>query len=153
AVIAADRLTVAGLELAKPHPQTIQRLESALPDYGTPGNPTDTTAAAIYNPEILTGAMCALASDPGIGQLLTIIGASGQHAAALANAVLSADAAIDIPHQVVWLACPSDAKDILVGGHLPVDSGIADAVGIAKALYRPGRPHPVPPGTGGQPAV
>ncbi|MGW0007379.1 acetate--CoA ligase family protein [Nocardia grenadensis] len=139
-VIAADRLTGAGLEVGEPDPQTVERLRAALPDFGTPGNPTDTTAAAIYKPEILTASLRALAADPGIGQVLTIMGAGGEHAGALAEALLTADSEIGVPHQVVWLACPPEAAAVLAAGDLPVSPGIADAVGVAATLYRRLRP-------------
>src|SRR5690606_12911657 len=106
----------------------------------TPGNPVDTTAAAIYRPDILTGALRALATDPDIGQVLTIMGAGGAHSGAMARALLAADAEIEVPHQVVWLACPPEAAAVLADGELPVAPGIADAVGVAAALHRPTRP-------------
>lgn len=140
-VIVTDRLTAAGLQVGELHPRTIARLGAVLPDFGTPGNPTDTTAAAIYKPEILTGALRALAGDPEIGQVLTIMGAGGEHSGALAKALLAADAEIEVPHQVVWLACPQEAKDALSEGELPVGPGIADAVAVARTLYR----LPAPP--------
>ncbi|WP_280460732.1 acetate--CoA ligase family protein [Nocardia carnea] len=150
-VIVTDRLTAAGLEVTELDATTIERLRTVLPDFGTPGNPADTTAAAIYRPEILTGALRALAGDPGIGQVLTVMGAGGDHSAAMARALLTADAEIEVPHQVVWLACPPEAAAVLAEGDLPVAAGIADAVEVAATLYR--RPRPPQPDSGAVPAT
>jgi acetyltransferase len=140
-VIVADRLDGAGLTLAELTSPTLEQLRTALPAFGTPGNPTDTTAAAIYDPGILTGALRALAGDPGVHQILTLMGAGGARAEDLARALIAVDAEVTVPHQVVWMACPEPVHRLLEGSDVVVAAGMADAVGVARALTRPHRAH------------
>lgn len=140
-VIAADRLAEAGLEIPEPTAETVERLRAALPGFVVPGNPTDTTASAIYDPSIMVGALDALAADPGVGQLITLMGAGGEHAPAVAEALIEAAPKSAKPNQLVWQACPEAVRPVLAAGPLPVSPTLANAVGVAKALLRSG---PVP---------
>lgn len=137
-VITADRLVEAGLQIPEPTPETVQRLRTALPDFVVPGNPTDTTAGAVYDPSIMVGALDALAGDPGVGQLITLMGAGGEHAPAIAEALIEAVPKLAKPNQLVWQACPEQVRTVLAAGPVPVSPTLANAVGVAKALRRPG---------------
>lgn len=55
-----------GLELPDLSPQTIDRLNAVIPEYGTVGNPLDTTGMAGAIPEIMQGAIEGMAEDPNI---------------------------------------------------------------------------------------
>ncbi len=61
-----------GLGVAMPHlaPQTVEKLQSVIPDFGTIGNPLDVTGQAASRPEITEGAFIAMAEDPNIDILL-----------------------------------------------------------------------------------
>ena len=137
-VILADRLAGAGLEVPEPAPETVRRLRDALPDYIEPGNPTDATAGALFDPGILPGALEALAGDPGVGQLITVMGAGGANAEPIAHALLETAARLSKPHQIVWLACPEPVRPLLAAGAVPVSPTLGTAVGVAAALRRSG---------------
>ncbi|MFW6074365.1 MAG: acetate--CoA ligase family protein, partial [Chloroflexota bacterium] len=55
-----------GIELPDLAPQTIERLEKVIPEYGSVGNPLDTTGMAGAIPEIMQGAIEGMAEDPNI---------------------------------------------------------------------------------------
>ncbi len=55
-----------GIELPELAPATIERLNAVIPEYGTVGNPLDTTGMAGAIPEILQGAIEGMAEDPSI---------------------------------------------------------------------------------------
>ncbi|MFG2090305.1 MULTISPECIES: acetate--CoA ligase family protein [unclassified Spirillospora] len=137
-VITADRLSEAGLEIPEPAPETMERLRAALPGFVVPGNPTDTTAGAVYDASIMVGALEALDADPGLGQLITLMGAGGEHAAGLAEALIEAAPKLTKPNQLVWQACPENVKPVLAAGPVPVSPTLANAVGVAAVLRRSG---------------
>ena len=55
-----------GINLPDLAPQTIERLEAVIPEYGTVGNPLDTTGQAGAIPELMRGAIEGMAEDPNI---------------------------------------------------------------------------------------
>ncbi len=55
-----------GIDLPDLAPQTIERLEAVIPEYGTVGNPLDTTGQAGAIPELMRGAIEGMAEDPSI---------------------------------------------------------------------------------------
>ncbi len=59
-----------GIELPELAPQTVERLERVIPEYGTVGNPLDTTGMAGAIPEIMEGALVGMAEDPSIHTII-----------------------------------------------------------------------------------
>jgi acetyltransferase len=55
-----------GIDLPDLAPQTIQRLEAVIPEYGTVGNPLDVTGQVGAIPELMRGAFEGMAEDPNI---------------------------------------------------------------------------------------
>jgi acetate---CoA ligase (ADP-forming) len=55
-----------GIRLPALAPETAKKLESVIPEYGTIGNPLDTTGQAATQPEITEGSLVAMAEDPNI---------------------------------------------------------------------------------------
>ncbi len=55
-----------GINLPDLAPHTIERLEAVIPEYGTVGNPLDTTGQAGAIPELMRGAIEGMAEDPNI---------------------------------------------------------------------------------------
>lgn len=62
--ILGDRAQSVGLHLPEPSPSTVQRLQAALPDFGTPHNPLDSTGAIILNPKLLGETTRILLDEP-----------------------------------------------------------------------------------------
>ncbi len=59
-----------GIALPPLAPQTVERLQAVIPDFGTVGNPLDVTGQAASRPEITEGAFIAMAEDPNIDIVL-----------------------------------------------------------------------------------
>ncbi len=67
--ILGDRALSVGLQLPEPATQTVARLKQALPDFGTPHNPLDTTGAIILDPQLMGETTRILMEDPGFSLL------------------------------------------------------------------------------------
>jgi acetate---CoA ligase (ADP-forming) len=55
-----------GINLPELAPETVEKLKPVIPEYGTIGNPLDTTGQAATQPEITEGSLVAIAEDPNI---------------------------------------------------------------------------------------
>jgi acetate---CoA ligase (ADP-forming) len=55
-----------GIELPELAPETVEKLKPVIPEYGTIGNPLDTTGQAATQPEITEGSLVSMAEDPNI---------------------------------------------------------------------------------------
>jgi acyl-CoA synthetase (NDP forming) len=55
-----------GISLPDLSPQTVEKLNGVIPEYGTVGNPLDTTGQAATQPEITEGSLVGMAEDPNI---------------------------------------------------------------------------------------
>jgi acetyltransferase len=55
-----------GISLPSLAPETVAKLTPVIPEYGTVGNPLDTTGQAATQPEIMEGSLVSMAEDPNI---------------------------------------------------------------------------------------
>jgi acetate---CoA ligase (ADP-forming) len=55
-----------GINLPELSPETVEKLKPVIPEYGTIGNPLDTTGQAATQPEITEGSLVAIAEDPNV---------------------------------------------------------------------------------------
>ncbi len=55
-----------GISLPALAPETVEKLNNVIPEYGTVGNPLDTTGQAATQPEITEGSLVSMAEDPNI---------------------------------------------------------------------------------------
>lgn len=55
-----------GISLPQLAPETVAKLKPMIPEYGTVGNPLDTTGQAATQPEIMEGSLVSMAEDPSI---------------------------------------------------------------------------------------
>lgn len=55
-----------GISLPPLAPETVEKLNKVIPEYGTVGNPLDTTGQAATQPEITEGSLVGMAEDPNI---------------------------------------------------------------------------------------
>ncbi|NPC58470.1 acetate--CoA ligase family protein [Caenimonas soli] len=134
AVMTADLAEREGLELASLAPATKSELSKILPEFGTPNNPLDTTAAILSDGSMWARAMHALASDPQADSLMVSMSVAGpgydvhsvaKEAAALAN---SSD-------KPVLLSAPQErVRDVFSAHGIPAFVTEADAVS-ALAQY------------------
>jgi len=70
AIMAADKAEIHGVELPQPSRETVQVLESHVPDFGSARNPCDVTAQVVNNPKSLWACGEALLSDSAYGALI-----------------------------------------------------------------------------------
>jgi acetate---CoA ligase (ADP-forming) len=59
-----------GISLPALAPETIEKLNKVIPEYGTVGNPLDTTGQAATQPEITEGSLVNMAEDPNIDTVI-----------------------------------------------------------------------------------
>ncbi len=64
--LVADLSQDLGISLPALAPETVAKLMPVIPEYGTVGNPLDTTGQAATQPEITEGSLVAMAEDPNI---------------------------------------------------------------------------------------
>ncbi|MHB8645102.1 MAG: acetate--CoA ligase family protein [Thermomicrobiales bacterium] len=64
--LVADLSQDLGISLPTLAPETVAKLAPVIPEYGTVGNPLDTTGQAATQPEIMEGSLVAMAEDPNI---------------------------------------------------------------------------------------
>src|SRR5690606_26942999 len=62
----ADLGADVGVEFPSLAPETVEKMNAVIPEYGTVGNPLDYTGQAAQQPEILDGCLAAMAEDPNI---------------------------------------------------------------------------------------
>ncbi len=55
-----------GISLPELAPETVSKLNDVIPEYGTVGNPLDTTGQAATQPEITEGSLTSMAEDPNV---------------------------------------------------------------------------------------
>lgn len=68
--LTADLGAECGLDFPTLAPQTVERLNTIIPAFGTVGNPLDYTGQAAQQPEILAGSLEALAEDPNVHTII-----------------------------------------------------------------------------------
>jgi acyl-CoA synthetase (NDP forming) len=77
-VQAADAIVTRGLTIAALGPDTVGRIAAVLPDFATPTNPIDLTAALLSNSRLLTQVLPLLGQDPAVGALVIALPVAGQ---------------------------------------------------------------------------
>lgn len=70
--IAADDAERLGVPLPELTAATVDKLKTALPDFGTPHNPLDMTGAAMLQPDLYDKSITALSQDAGFAALLAV---------------------------------------------------------------------------------
>jgi len=68
--LVADLSQDLGISLPQLAPETVAKLKPVIPEYGTIGNPLDTTGQAATQPEILEGSLVSMAEDPHIDTVI-----------------------------------------------------------------------------------
>lgn len=68
--IASDVGEMYGIQFPDFHSKTIKKLKSILPDFATPRNPLDTTAAICYNADTYASVLRIISDDPNVEMLI-----------------------------------------------------------------------------------
>jgi len=102
-VVFADAAVRGGLTLPPFAPQTLSRLRTMIPAFGSAENPADITAALFNDVTLFTRTLDVVLEDPGLDQLVVLIASiSGRNAALSAEVVAAAAAKTDKPVSVQW---------------------------------------------------
>jgi acetate---CoA ligase (ADP-forming) len=158
-VQSADAIEGIDLELAALSDATRDALDTTLPSYATTTNPVDLTAALIGNPQFFTGALDALASDPGVDAIHFALPVAGRGYDIATFASALATVALEMP---VVVSCPMPDSVVapFVEHELPLFAAEPDAIAalashlglrrrLARARARAERaPVPRVPGDG-----
>jgi acetyltransferase len=141
AAVAADALNDAGTPLATLHPTTRQRIEAAMPEFGSVTNPIDGTGAIYDDPALLPKIVEAVLSDPGRPILAASLSARPGNEIMRRFAETFAQAARSHNHTLVAyqyspLGGPLDAEIVktLHSAHVPLLLGLSNAMGALKYL-------------------
>jgi acyl-CoA synthetase (NDP forming) len=122
--ISIDMCGDLGLELADLQEGTLARLKEILPDYATPDNPLDLTAAGMQNPGLFGATAQAMLDDSGVGSLVvSLMGGSGPQQVAKAQSLLPVieKSAKPIAFALMGDAAPLDEKfnELVAGSGVP----------------------------------
>ncbi|HEX4307374.1 MAG TPA: acetate--CoA ligase family protein [Solirubrobacterales bacterium] len=145
--MAADLAAERGLALPELSPPTRERLAAVLPSAATVGNPLDYTSMLWDDGEALEEVAAAVASDPGIDQLLLLFDqprgldpevAEGWEAVkrALLAGAARGDAAVMLGSTLPELLDPDGARELAAKG-VATAAGLGDAIACAAALRTP----------------
>ena len=130
----ADSAAALGMTLPPLDPDTVTKIATLTPEFGSSLNPVDISSVTLIEPERLGRAIEFLAADP---QVDTVVVAMNGHPPDLserfAATMLEADGNIDIPLVVQWSAGPQSITGIVAAcaGGLPV---LTEPVRCAWAL-------------------
>lgn len=148
------------LAIAPLRESTAAKIEAVLPEFATVANPLDVTGAAAERPELVSGAIDALRSDPGVGAVvlaLNVAGASeGQQELYRGQARILADCCASAPGPpgvaISLVSGPVDAElvSILRGAGIPLLTGASPAL-AALSFWLSWHHQPTPPALVRQP--
>ncbi|MEU9454176.1 acetate--CoA ligase family protein [Streptomyces sp. NPDC048277] len=127
---AADLAGAAGLELAEFTEETTARLREVLPHFAAVGNPVDTTATVITDPDLTDQALRAVAADPGVDLVLLPIPLDyGELSTLSCHAMVEAQQHSATPLLPVWM---SDRRG--PGHQVLAEGGLAPVHSLDKAM-------------------
>jgi acetate---CoA ligase (ADP-forming) len=142
--LAADLASAAGLPLTELTGPTRERMARHLPAFASTRNPVDVTAQLFTGDPVAFGEVCAaLADDPGVGAIVTVLSLVLDPAAEeLARRFVAVTEKLDVPLVVVYLAAhdrTARARAVLRDGGLPVFDSVGRAMSaLAAAGFAPG---------------
>jgi acyl-CoA synthetase (NDP forming) len=142
AAVAADALDGAGVSLAPLAPQTVERINVSIPDFGSVNNPLDGTGSIYDNPGLLPALMDAVLANPGNAAIACAISAGTSTEQMLRIADTFADAAKTSGRTVLaYQPRPLGASlnpelvSKLSDGRVPLLLGISEAMRSVKSLF------------------
>jgi acetyltransferase len=160
AAVAADALDAAGVKLATLAPQTVEKVNAALPEFGSVNNPLDGTGSIYDDPAMLPKLMDAIMSNPGNSAIACAVNASSKTPQMLNFAGIFADVARSsgrtiVAYQPNPLGAELETKLVerLNEGGVPLLLGIADGMRALRYLQARRefwkRDAPLPPAPAG----
>ena len=148
AALAADLAGAARLPMAGLAPATQAALAALLPDFASIGNPVDTTADILRNPEASAECLRILCADPSVGTVLYPIPMDyGAITDAMAESIVSVASRTDTLIVPVWMSRRLSAGYSVMerAGLLPFLS-LSDAIAaLSRAIAWKAEPAPPPP--------
>ena len=154
AALAADLAGAARLPMAGLAPATQAALAALLPDFASIGNPVDTTADILRNPEVSAECLRILCADPSVGTVLYPIPMDyGAITDAMAESIVSVASQTDTLIVPVWMSRRLSAGYSVMerAGLLPFLS-LSDAIAaLSRAIAwkaEPAPPAALPPAAG-----
>lgn len=137
AALAADMAGAAGLPLAQILPDTETGLRKLLPPFANIGNPLDTTADIIRDPDRVRSCLQLVCGDPNVGAVMFPIPMDyGAITAAMAAAIRDAAATSEKPIVPVWMSrrMGEGFRILEEGGLLPFLT-LSDCVAALRHLW------------------
>jgi acyl-CoA synthetase (NDP forming) len=130
AALTADAVGMAGLTLAKFSQETTALLRANLPDFAAVGNPVDTTATILSNPNIVVTTLGAVTKDPNVGMILFPFPLDyGEITTRAAHNLIEVQKSSPVPIVPIWMS------DRLGEGYkILVEHGFAPARSVGKAV-------------------
>ena len=145
AALAADLAGAARLPMAGLAPATQAALAALLPDFASIGNPVDTTADILRNPEVSAECLRILCADPSVGTVLYPIPMDyGAITDAMAEPIVSVASRTDTLIVPVWMSRRlSDGYSVMERAGLLPFLSLSDAIAaLSRAIAWKGEPAP-----------
>jgi acyl-CoA synthetase (NDP forming) len=134
AVMTADLAEQTNLALAVLTEETKHKLSQILPDFGTPNNPLDMTAAILSNTAMFHGVLEAIGSDPGADTMIVSVPVAGPGYDLDAFASEARQFA-DLHEKALVVCAPqSNVRQVFADASLPTFVTDSDAI-LALAQY------------------
>ena len=133
-VLMADRAEELGLTVPELGAETVSRLASIIPAFGTTGNPVDLTAQFIAEPAILRDSVKVMLDDPAVDIAVIWFQLMNQFVPELVEIFRALKAELDKPFIVVWVAGPDDGIAALHALEIAVLRGAEPAIDAVAGL-------------------
>lgn len=128
--LTADRVGMAGVELAVFDERTTALLSSSLPSYAAVGNPVDTTTAVISNPALIDSTLLAVCDDPNVDLVLMPVTIDyGDVTVKVAESAVRVQAKSAVPILPVWMS-----SRLGEGHRVYADAGMVPTASVGKAV-------------------
>jgi acyl-CoA synthetase (NDP forming) len=111
-ILMTDECIARGMQVPQLAPETIARLKSFVPSYGSLLNPVDVTAAIFNNTDLINDTLQAIVDDPNV-DCVAMINASlqGEFAAKVAAQIVAVGRNADKPILLAWSARDEVARE------------------------------------------
>lgn len=135
-VMIADAAEALGMRLPAFEESTIRGLRDVLPPFVHPANPVDLTGNVVQDRSMISGALQAVASDPGIDAIVLFVGMMHSIAGSFIEALVDARNRVQIPIIVIWIGALDSTVDALEAAGLPVFLDIPVALRALSATQQ-----------------
>lgn len=128
-VLVSDACQRRGVPMARLSEATTATLRALLPMYASPVNPVDLTATLLLDPDPpVARCVSAVGADETVGEIVVLLGAGGDAAAATAERILDGARSAPVRCSVIWLGVTDEVAGILERGGVPVFRGVEECI-------------------------